>query len=235
MKNLITILLLFCAFSVKAQLVEITDKGVFFEVKSGSTFLNNYQKGEWQTDFNNDKIWLKNVNTGEAIINKIHFEDYEVEGVSYSTRDSTLNAIAAIIFKEDSISFVDPFLTDANVHNLNGSGVDPTITIGYQSDNTDSLGIRISTEGIDIGDIYNDDYYKLPSSASGFVENRVLKSVASGSGGYSDWLPICIEYTPTSESDSTYEVGTVAHDANYFYIKVYSSPHVWNRFAKTAW
>jgi hypothetical protein len=95
MKNLITILLLFCAFSVKAQLVEITDKGVFFEVKSGSTFLNNYQKG--------------------------------------------------------------------------------------------------------------------------------------------DWLPICIEYTPTSESDSTYEVGTVAHDANYFYIKVDSSPHVWNRFAKTAW
>lgn len=64
-------------------------------------------------------------------------------------------------------------------------------------------------------------------------EGLFLKD-STGSGTL-EWANAAFEFTPASESDSNYSIGTVTYDATYFYVKVDDSPHVWNRFLKTAW
>ncbi len=122
MKNLFSILfILLLAIPASAQ-IQITDEGAHFKVVRGASFDNNYPKDEYETAFFNDRIWLRNVNTNISIFRSQDYSFYEVEGVTYSTRDSTLDALAAVIYSDAVSISGDKIIVGEDTLTVSGGG-----------------------------------------------------------------------------------------------------------------
>lgn len=189
------------------------------------------------SDITNDTInpteVMQSVSSSSTLFGEISGELEPITFRDYSsfTVDLTDSTELTPLIQLNSISKLDG--GESSVKIKAASSV-PTVEISAKV--TDTIGapgayLTFDVNAISIGNTTLSEQYSFPL-ASSLKQGDILKLQSANLLG---WESVAIPFTPSGESDSTYNIGTITYDATYMYIKIDDSPHVWNRFAKTAW
>lgn len=134
--------------------VYVTEESeAYFKVVKGSSFYNNYQRGNYEIYVEGDAVGIRNAgDTRSGLFRAVNYDQWRVEGTQYGTKELLINALAPVIYLSPSgsgggsgsscIILDSTFIIDTCGVNDTLQVIDfQDLVLGAHTDSTQSLGI----------------------------------------------------------------------------------------------